>query len=136
MVPGTTVLLGRGLPAAAPGYALLLQRVTYQPGDVVMPHVHPGAEAVYVESGTLGYTDLKGDADLTRGGTGTPTAAEQVPVGTEILERAGDSLFQDAGVVHTVRVVGDAPVVLLLARLFATDQPGITFTDAAGTPTP
>jgi hypothetical protein len=38
--------------------------------------------------------------------------------------------------VHTVRVVGDAPVVLVLARLFATDRPGITFTSAAGTPTP
>ena len=57
-------------------------------------------------------------------------------MGTEILLQAGDSLFQDQGVVHTIRVVGDAPASLLLARMFATDQPGITFTNDAGTPTP
>ena len=140
-----TTLLGRGLPAAAPGYALLLQRVINQPGDVVPPHIHPGAETFYVESGTYAYTDLQGDAYLTRGIGATPTAghaaatppaAEQVPVGTEILLQTGDSLYQDRGVVHTIRVVGDAPASLLLARLFATDQPGITFTNDAGTPTP
>ena len=101
-----TTLLGRGLPAAAPGDALLLQRVSNQPGDVVLPHVHPGAETFYVESGTYGYTDLQGDAYLTRGIGATPTAghaastpppAEQVPVGTEILLQTGDSLFQDRG---------------------------------------
>ena len=144
-VPGMTTLLGRGLPAAAPGDALLLQRVSNQPGDVVPPHIHPGAETFYVESGTYAYTDLQGDAYLTRGIGATPTAghaastppaAEQVPVGTEILLQTGDSLFQDRGVVHTIRVVGDAPASLLLARLFATDQPGITFTNDAGTPTP
>jgi quercetin dioxygenase-like cupin family protein len=144
-VPGMTTLLGRGLPAAAPGDALLLQRVSNQPGDVVPTHVHPGAETFYVESGTYAYTDLLGNAYLTRGIGASPTAghaastpapAEQVPVGTEILLQTGDSLFQDRGVVHTIRVVGDAPASLLLARLFATDQPGITFTNDAGTPTP
>jgi quercetin dioxygenase-like cupin family protein len=143
--PGMITLLGRGLPAAAPGDALLLQRVSNQPGDVVLPHIHPGAETFYVESGTYGYTDLQGAAYVTRGIGATPTAshaastpppAETVPVGTEILLQAGDSLFQDRGVVHTIRVVGDAPASLLLARLFATDQPGITFTNAAGTPVP
>src|SRR4051812_39967216 len=61
-VPGITTLLGRGLPAAAPGDALLLQRVSNQPGDVVPPHIHGGAETFYVESGTYAYTDLQGDA--------------------------------------------------------------------------
>ena len=143
--PGMLTLLGRGLPAAAPGYALLLQRVIYQPGDVVPPHIHAGAEAFYVESGTYALTVLQGDAYLTRAIGATPTAghaaatppaAEPVPVGTEILLQTGDSLFQDRGVVHTIRVVGDVPASLLLARLFATDQPGITFTNDAGTPTP
>jgi quercetin dioxygenase-like cupin family protein len=144
-VPGITTLLGRGLPAAAPGYALLLQRVANQPGDVVPPHFHPGAETFYVESGTYAYTDLQGGAYVTRGIGATPTAghaastpppAEQVPVGTEIVLQTGDSLYQDQGEAHTIRVVGDAPATLLLARLFATDQPGITFTNAEGTPTP
>jgi quercetin dioxygenase-like cupin family protein len=144
-LPGMATLLGRGLPAAAPGYALILQRVVYQPGDVVPPHVHPGAEAFYVESGTYGLTVLKGDAWVTRAIAATPTAAhaaatppaaEQVPIGTEVTLNTGDSIFQDRGVVHTIRVVGDAPATLLLARLFATDQPGITLTNAEGTPTP
>jgi quercetin dioxygenase-like cupin family protein len=142
---GIHTLLGRGLPAVAPGYALLLQRVNHQPGDGVPPHIHPGAEILYVETGTYVYTDLQGDAFVTRGADATPTAgyahatppaAEQVPVGTEILLQAGDSLFQDRGVVHTLRVMGDAPASQLLSRLFATDQPAVTFTNTAGTPTP
>lgn len=143
--PGIHTLLGRGLPAVAPGYALLLQRVNHQPGDVVPTHIHPGAEILYVETGTYGYTDLQGDAFVTRGigatptagyATATPPAAERVPVGTEILLQAGDSLFQDRGVVHALRVMGDAPASQLLSRLFATDQPAFTYTNTAGTPTP
>jgi quercetin dioxygenase-like cupin family protein len=138
-------LLGRGLPAVAPGYALLLQRVSHQPGDAVPTHIHPGAEILYVETGTYIYTDFQGDAFVTRGSgatptagsaTATPPAAEQVPVGTEILLQAGDSLFQDRGVVHALRVMGDAPASQLLSRLFATDQPAFTYTNTAGTPTP
>ena len=143
--PGIHTLLGRGLPAVAPGYALLLQRVNHQPGDGVPPHIHPGAEILYVETGTYVYTDFQGDAFVTRGtgatptagsATATPPAAEQVPVGTEILLQAGDSLFQDRGVVHALRVMGDAPASQLLSRLFATDQPAFTYTNTAGTPTP
>jgi quercetin dioxygenase-like cupin family protein len=143
--PGIHTLLGRGLPAVAPGYALLLQRVNHQPGDAVPTHIHPGAEILYVETGTYIYTDFQGDAFVTRGtgatptagyATATPPAAEQVPVGTEILLHAGDSLFQDRGVVHALRVMGDAPASQLLSRLFATDQPAFTYTNTAGTPTP
>ena len=143
--PGIHTLLGRGLPAVAPGYALLLQRVNHEPGAVVPTHIHPGAEILYVETGTYIYTDFQGDAFVTRGTGATPTAgyanatppaAEQVPVGTEILLQAGDSLFQDRGVVHALRVMGDAPASQLLSRLFATDQPAFTFTNTAGTPTP
>jgi quercetin dioxygenase-like cupin family protein len=143
--PGIHTLLGRGLPAVAPGYALLLQRVKHQPGDAVPTHIHPGAEILYVETGTYIYTDFQGDAFVTRGtgatptagyATATPPAAEQVPVGTEILLHAGDSLFQDRGVVHALRVMGDAPASQLLSRLFATDQPAFTYTNTAGTPTP
>ena len=143
--PGIHTLLGRGLPAVAPGYALLLQRVNHQPGDAVPTHIHPGAEILYVETGTYIYTDFQGDAFVTRGigatptagyATATPPAAEQVPVGTEILLQAGDSLFQDRGVVHALRVMGDAPASQLLSRLFATDQPAFTYTNTAGTPTP
>jgi quercetin dioxygenase-like cupin family protein len=143
--PGIHTLLGRGLPAVAPGYALLLQRVNHQPGNVVPTHIHPGAEILYVETGTYGYTDWQGDVFVTRGigatptagsATATPPAAEQVPVGTEILLHAGDSLFQDRGVVHELRVMGDTPASQLLSRLFATDQPAFTYTNTAGTPTP
>jgi quercetin dioxygenase-like cupin family protein len=143
--PGIHTLLGRGLPAVAPGYALLLQRVNHQPGDAVPTHIHPGAEILYVETGSYIYTDFQGDAFVTRGtgatptagyATATPPAAEQVPVGTEILLQAGDSLFQDRGVVHALRVMGDAPASQLLSRLFATDQPAFTYTNTAGTPTP
>jgi quercetin dioxygenase-like cupin family protein len=143
--PGIHTLLGRGLPAVAPGYALILQRVRHQPGDVVPTHIHPGAEILYVETGTYSYIDYQGDAFVTRSigatptagtPTATPPAVERVPMGTEILLHTGDSLFQDRGVVHGLRVMGDAPASQLLSRLFATDQPAFTYTNNAGTPTP
>ena len=82
-------MLGRGLPAAAPGYALLLQHVAHQPGDGIPPHIHPGAEILYVETGTYGYTDFQGDAFVIRGAGATPTAgyANATPPAAELSAR-------------------------------------------------
>src|SRR5689334_11760833 len=47
--PITDDVLGSGLPAAAPGNVLQLERVTLAPGAVIPPHVHPGAYVIAVE---------------------------------------------------------------------------------------
>ena len=130
--PITDVSLGHGLPANAPGQILNLERITLAPGAAFPVHVHPGAYVVTVESGTLEFPILKGEAIVTRVGS---TSTETVTAGTKIVLNAGDSLFEQEGVVHTARNAGTEPVVILAASLLAADQPGLQPSNDQGTPT-
>ena len=127
---------GGGLPAAAPGQALSLLRVTFAPGTRVPPHTQPGALVVAVESGTFGFTVTQGQAQVTRAAVpgGTPAVAEPLAPGTEVLLGPGDAVYHDADTGHTGRNAGDGPLVLTIATLFDPSQPAFIFTD--GTPTP
>lgn len=132
----TGELLGSGQPGSAPGLELALLRTTIAPGGGVSAHSHPGASVIFVEAGTWGYTPLGGTIQLTRAAVaGTPTPAEVLPVGTEVILTAGDLLFvedpQDA-----IRNAGEDDVVLLIAALATIGEPGTTFLDAQGTPVP
>ena len=128
-------LLGHGLPTAAPGFDLSLYRVTLGPGGIVPPHTHPGASVVYVESGTLGFTLLEGEARLVRAETAaTPGAeGEMLAHGSEVTLTAGDALFFPGEHGDAARNAGDGPVVLLLANLFTEGEPLLTL---MATPTP
>ena len=121
-------LLGHGPPTAAPGFDLSLYRVTLGPGGVVPPHTHPGASAVYVESGTFGFTPLEGEARLIRAGAAaTPDAqGETLAHGTEVMLTAGDALFFPGEHGDAGRNAGDGPVVLLLANLHTAGEPLLT----------
>jgi len=127
--------LGHGLPVAAPGFDLSLYRVTLGAGAVVPPHTHPGASVVYVETGSLGFTSLEGEALLIRAGTmATPDAkGEALVYGTEVILTAGDALFYPGEHSDSARNAGDDPVVLLLSNLHTAGEPLLTM---AGTPTP
>jgi hypothetical protein len=131
----TVELLGRGLPNAAPGFDLQLYRATFGPGAVLPDHTHPGAAVVYVESGTLGFTSLQGEARVLRAGTmATPGAeGEVVAPNTDIELNAGDALFFPDEHGDRAWVVGDEPVVLLLAHLYTEGEPILTL---MATPTP
>jgi quercetin dioxygenase-like cupin family protein len=139
MPPGSTGItpqpLGGGLPSVAPGYAMGLVRLTYAPGGTLNSHTHPGASILYVESGTLTYTLIAGTATVTRSAAdaSTPPAAEPLGMG-EVVLNAGDSLFEDADVVHTARNDGDEPAVVLIANLLTAGAPVTTFLE--GTPVP
>ena len=126
--------LGRGLPTAAPGYALSLTRVTFPVGSSDMPHTHPGAALVAVESGTMAMTPLEGEPALTRVGA---AEAEPLALGAEVLLNPGDAVFFAGEHGDVNRNVGEAPLVFLVAALYATDQPPIMFmeTPTAATPT-
>jgi mannose-6-phosphate isomerase-like protein (cupin superfamily) len=121
-------LLGHGLPAAAPGFDLSLYRVTFGAGAVVPPHTHPGASFVYVESGTMAFTSLQGEAWLVRAGSAaTPEAqGELLAVDTEVTVNAGDGLFFPTEHGDIARNVGDQPLVLLLANLHPEGEPMLT----------
>ena len=142
MPPGrvgiTAQPLGSGQPSAAPGYALGLVRLLWEPGATLNSHIHPGASVLYVESGTLIYTLLEGTATVTRAPAdpatpGAAPVAEPLAAGDVVLE-AGDALFEDADVIHTARNDSGEPVVVLIANLLTVDEPATTFLE--GTPAP
>jgi quercetin dioxygenase-like cupin family protein len=142
MPPGSTGItpqpLGSGQPSVAPGYAMGLVRLTYEPGGTLNAHTHPGTSILYIESGTLTYTLIDGTATLTRASTGPLTpgaalAAEPVSPGDVELQ-TGDSLFEDADVIHTARNDGNEPAVVLIANLLTAGAPVSTFLEATPTP--
>lgn len=130
----TVQVLGRGTPVNGEGQALVLARVTFQPGGGIGPHTHPGTLVQSVESGRLGFTLIEeGEMPLMRsGGAGTPAVEESIPVGQEVELGPGD-WFVETGMVHTGRALGDEPVVLIYAGLFTEGQPLTACVD--GTPT-
>jgi hypothetical protein len=133
--------LGVGSPAAAANHHLLLRRVTWGPGFTLAAHRHPGSAGVIaVESGTLRWAQQRGHVEITRAATmGTPGPVQTLGPGGETVLRPGDWLFSDEGAedeIHTAAVVGDEPVVLLVAILAPVDQPPIQFVNAEGTPMP
>jgi quercetin dioxygenase-like cupin family protein len=131
--PITISMLGKGMPANAPGNYLELDRVTLAPGAEIPTHVHPGAYVITVESGDFGFTVIKGEAQITRAGA---TESEPIAAGPEVVGHAGDAFFENGGVVHSARNLGATPVVLLTAGLLANDQPSIQMTNDEGTPMP
>jgi hypothetical protein len=130
-------LLGHGLPNAAPGFDLSLYRVTFPAGAGVPPHTHPGTSIVYVDSGTLGFTSLEGEAYLFRAGAmATPEAeGELLAHDTEVTLTAGDVLFFPDEHGDVAYNAGDGDLVLLLANLHTAGEPMLTLMDM-GTPMP
>ncbi len=128
-------LLGAGQPTATPGMELILRRTTIAPGGGIPPHSHPGSIILVVDSGTWGYTPLGGTIQLTRAAVnGTPTPAEAVPMGTEVILTKGDALFVEDPQ-DDIRNAGDDDVVLLIAGLTPVGEPFTTFMEnMEGTP--
>ncbi len=128
-------LLGVGQPTSTPGMELILRRTTIAPGGGLPPHSHPGSLLLVVDAGTWGYTALGGTIRLTRAAVdGTPTPAEAVPMGTEVILTKGDALFVEDPQ-DEIRNAGDDDVVLLIAGLTPVGEPFTTLMETMeGTP--
>jgi quercetin dioxygenase-like cupin family protein len=140
MPPGSTGItpqpMGSGLPTSAPGLAMGLVRLTYEPGATLNSHTHPGASILFIESGTLTYTLIEGTATVTRASADPATPPATDPLAAGVIElNAGDSLFEDADVIHTANNAGDVPAVVTIANLLVAGEPVTTFLED-GTPTP
>jgi quercetin dioxygenase-like cupin family protein len=115
----TRDVLASGYPTQTQDQILELVRITIAPNAKLPVHIHPGMQTVQVESGTLTFTVVDGEARVTKAD------------GTEIIIRSGetqeltvgDALVESAGMVHFGENLTDSPVVLLSASLMATDQP-------------
>lgn len=119
----TAELLGHGLPNAAPGFDLSLYRVTFGAGAALPSHTHPGASVVYVESGTMAFTSVQGEARLMRAGSAPDAEGEVLAVDTEVMVNAGDTLFFPDAHGDIATNAGDDDLVLLLANLHAEGEP-------------
>ena len=115
-------VLGADVPTIAQGAELAVARTTIAPGGGLPPHGHPGAIMFVVDAGTWGYTPLGGTVRVTRAvGDGTPTAAEEPPMGVELILTKGDALFAEASR-DEMRNAGEDEVVLLMAALTPAGQ--------------
>ena len=133
----TREVLAAVQPSNAPGEELLLTRVTFAPGGGLAPHVHPGTQLLVVESGTLRFVVVDGEAPVTRAGTGTPTAGSPTEVlssGQETDLGPGDSWVEGEGVVHYAVNLGTEPVVLRATSLLAAGEPASQPVELAATP--
>jgi hypothetical protein len=110
----------------APGMALQLERYTWLPGVVTEMHTHPGEiDIMYVQSGEIAWSVEDGDAQITRATLdGAPGQREILSPGAEATLHAGDEVTFDytTGLHHLGRVVGEAPVVMLVAYIYDPSQ--------------
>lgn len=125
---GTTIeQLTGGMPSIIPDRALVLLRVTMEPGVIIPPHSHPGPVALYVEQGLFGTEFFEGAGTVQpQPQEGTPVPAVELEPGDDIQMPAGDNLFYD-GAVHTMRNDGEDTLVLLVAALFDPNAPGFSW---------
>ena len=113
-------VLAEGTPAAAPESALQLVRITIPPHAELAPHTHPGMQVSTVDSGTLLFTVIEGEAYLTRADGTTEVIT---PESGEVAVEVGDALVEPAGMIHFGRNGSDEEIVLLTASLLEADEP-------------
>ncbi|HEY7034917.1 MAG TPA: hypothetical protein VH482_26490 [Thermomicrobiales bacterium] len=131
----TREVLVTGKPEAAPGKLLQLQRVTIPPHVKLPVHIHPGMQAAWISAGTLHYTIVRGEAQVTRAPVnGTPSPTESFTDGSETDLHPGDSLVETEGLIHFAENQTDAPVEIFIASLLTDGVPGTQEVDLAATP--
>ena len=133
----TSETLGSGVPSAAPDQAFELARVTFAPDATIPLHTNPGSQLVSVLSGELTLTAIQAGGQMMRSSAsdGTPVPATVEP-GASIVLHAGEGFFFPQGTVHLLHNAGTEPAVIMVATLFAADQPDLVWTNEQGTPTP
>ena len=134
----TSETLGSGVPSAAPGQTFELARVTFAPGATIPLHTNPGAQLVSVLSGELTLMATQAGGQLMRPETssGTPAPPATVDPGSTFVLHPGEGFFFPQGTVHLLHNAGTEPAVIMVATLFAADQPDLVWTNEQGTPTP
>lgn len=127
---GATVeALSSFVPPQAPEHALMLLRITLEPGAEIPAHGHPGAVALTVQSGTFATNFTRGSGQITRAAAaGAEAQVEEAATGADVVLEAGDSLtYNGEEASHTMANGGEEPVVLLIAALLASGEEGFQF---------
>ncbi len=125
-VSGVTVQpIGQAMAEGAGGQALVLLRLTVEPGGGFEAHTHPGTLIATIESGTFDLTQLDDSPmSITRAATSaTPSVTEPLTKGTPVTLGQGDWFVEMTGMVHTGFNNGSEPTVVLLAGVVDPGQP-------------
>ncbi|MDF2758351.1 MAG: Cupin domain, partial [Thermomicrobiales bacterium] len=134
----TSETLCSGVPSATPGQTFELARVTFAPQATIPLHTNPGAQLVSALSGelTLMATQARGQLMRPAAPSGTPAPPAAVDPGASIVLHPGEGFFFPHGTVHLLHNAGTEPAVIMVATLFAADQPDLVRSNEQGTPTP
>ena len=116
-------LLEASSAETAPGQSLELTRVVVPPGLEIASHTHPGPQLAVITAGTLTYSVIRGEVQVTRT-AGSPKEKKETAVAGQTVElETGDSIIEMPGMVHTARNAGKAAVIIYLSSLFPTGAP-------------
>jgi quercetin dioxygenase-like cupin family protein len=142
LAPGVYAEVLAGVPSdRAEGQTLYSARFTFEPGQAIFRHSHPGTTLLSVDSGRFGWTLVQGTAYVIRGaasGATAPTETLSEP-GAEVILEPGDAIYYEDDVVHTARGAGDEPAIVLGAFVLTSGEPLLMPMDQramGGTPTP
>jgi hypothetical protein len=125
-IPGVSrVILGSGLPAAAPGQELSFRRVTFAPKANIPGEVHPGMQVIYVVSGHLDIQVLGGAMFVRRvQSDGSMGPQEEVHAGPAPIHLGpGDSAVETETLVLHPSNPDSEPLVILAASLLQAGKP-------------
>lgn len=115
----TREVLASGYPSQDQAQILELVRITIPPNTTLPTHIHPGMQIVQIESGTLSYTVVEGEAKI-RKADGTELVMQP---GETLQLTTGDSLVEPARMIHFGENQTNSPIILLSASLLDADQP-------------
>jgi quercetin dioxygenase-like cupin family protein len=134
-VTGVTVEhLGQAMPPDGNGLALVAARLTIAPDGGFAPHTHPGTLTIWVDSGTLDFTQIDDmEMNINRAPVeGTPATTEAVVPGQAFTLNPGDWLVE-APMVHQAWNHGTEPTVVILSGLV---DPALPFVQCVEDATP
>jgi hypothetical protein len=123
--PVSRVILGSGLPAAAPGQELSLRRVTFGPKANIPGEVHPGMQVIYVVSGHLDIQVLGGAMFVRRvQPDGSMAPQEEVHAGPMPIHLGpGDSAVETETLILHPSNPDSEPLVIMAASLLQAGKP-------------
>jgi quercetin dioxygenase-like cupin family protein len=119
-------LLAEASPETTTGQLLELTRVIIPANESIAPHNHPGPQLAIIESGTLTYTVIDGEATVTRAAGSDSAEVVTYTSGDKFELHTGDSIMEPTKMVHEASNETDEPVVIYLSSLFPEGEPPAT----------
>jgi quercetin dioxygenase-like cupin family protein len=89
----------------------------------IAPHTHPGMQQAVIVAGTLTYTVIEGQVQVTHDAGTADATSETIGSGQTVELTPGTSVLEVPGMVHMARNKGKQSVVIYLSSLFPVGSP-------------